>query len=115
MINGIHALIYTTEVEETMQLFKNMDFDHVDREGSWPIFGVQAAEFAAHPLEEGGEPRFEFWFYCDDIELTVQDLVARGIDADEAIQETDFGLVSSITLPDGESVGLYEPTHVQPD
>jgi hypothetical protein len=47
---------------------------------------------------------------CDDIEQTIADLNAKGVRT-TAISEQRWGRLTQLTLPSGESLGLYEPKH----
>ena len=49
---------------------------------------------------------------CDDIEATVADLAARGVETDGGISDQGWGLLTSIKLPSGAQLGLYEPRHL---
>jgi hypothetical protein len=48
---------------------------------------------------------------CDDIERTVSDLTARGVAFDGGVTDQEWGLWTSIRLPSGASLGLYQPRH----
>lgn len=47
---------------------------------------------------------------CDDLRLTVEALKAKNLRCTK-IEETEFGLKTTITLPSGGEVGLYQPSH----
>ena len=46
---------------------------------------------------------------CDDLEATVGELGAKGIEASE-IKDEGWGLLTSLKIGDHE-IGLYEPRH----
>ena len=73
MITGLHALIYTTELEAACAFFRDtLGFDSVDAGGGWLIFAMPPAELGVHPTDEGAA--HELYFMCDDIEATSQDI-----------------------------------------
>lgn len=47
---------------------------------------------------------------CDDIQVTVADLAVEGVTAGP-ITDRGYGLATSIWLPSGAEIGLYEPRH----
>jgi hypothetical protein len=51
---------------------------------------------------------------CDDIEATVAELAAKGVETTGPISDEGFGLMTGIELPDGAQLGLYEPRHPTP-
>ena len=48
---------------------------------------------------------------CDDIEATVADLTERGATVEGGISDQGWGLLTTIRLPGGGPLGLYEPRH----
>ena len=63
---------------------------------------------AVHPTE--GESHHELYLMCDDVEATITELAAKGITCGP-VADRGWGLLTSITLPDGNELGLYEPRH----
>jgi predicted enzyme related to lactoylglutathione lyase len=51
---------------------------------------------------------------CDDIEATVQELRAKGVEVSMEISDEGFGLMTALRLPDGSELALYEPRHPSP-
>lgn len=48
---------------------------------------------------------------CDDLATTMDDLRAKGIEFEEAVEERSYGKVTSMLLRGGLTMMLYEPTH----
>jgi len=48
---------------------------------------------------------------CDDIRRTVDELKSRGVEFTRPVAEEDFGLVTSLRLPGGGELALYQPKH----
>jgi predicted enzyme related to lactoylglutathione lyase len=89
-----------------------LEFPSVDAGGGWLIFGLPPAEVAAHPADEGG--KHELYLMCDDIEATVEELEAKGVKFTAPVSDEGFGLMTSIELPGGGELGLYQPKHPTP-
>lgn len=84
----------------------------VDAGGGWLIFALPPAELAAHPTE--GDGRHQLYLMCDDIRTTVEELKAKGVEFADEVSDEGFGLMTSLSLPGGGELGLYEPTHPSP-
>jgi catechol 2,3-dioxygenase-like lactoylglutathione lyase family enzyme len=109
MIIGAHAIIYSKDAEADRAFFRNvLEFDSVDAGGGWLIFGLPPAEVAVHPADSNG--RHELYLMCDDVSATVHSLQAKGI-ACQPVTDEGWGLLTSLTLPGGGAVGLYQPRH----
>ena len=61
-----------------------------------------------HPTD--GPQSHELYLMCDDINSTVEDLAAKGVTCSE-VTDQGWGLLTSIRLPGGGDLGLYEPRH----
>lgn len=108
-IIGAHALLYTSEPEALRAVLRDgFGFEHVDAGDGWLIFRLPPAELGIHPSEK---PNHELTFMCDDIEATVAELGARGIEVRGDIANEGFGLTTTVVLPGGVDVMLYEPRH----
>jgi catechol 2,3-dioxygenase-like lactoylglutathione lyase family enzyme len=110
MINAIHALIYTKNAQSTRAFFRDvLGFPHVEAGDGWLIFGLPPAELGIHPDE--GKARHELYLMCDDIHRTVAELKGKGVEFASPICDQGWGLVTSLKLPAGEEIGLYQPRH----
>jgi len=119
MINGTHILLYSTDAEADRAFFRDvLHLKSVDSGGGWLIFGLPPAELAVHP----GDGAFVqshagirmmgalVYFMCDDVRKVVETLAAQGI-ACTPVQEAEWGIATSVPLPSGGWIGLYQPTH----
>ena len=112
MITGVHAIIFTREPEQVRAFVRDMlGFPSVDAGGGWLIFALPPAELAAHPAEDSGH---QIYLMCDDIHATVAELEAKGVEFATGISEARFGLTTSLRLPGGDELALYEPRHASP-
>jgi catechol 2,3-dioxygenase-like lactoylglutathione lyase family enzyme len=114
-ITGVHTLLYTSEPEALRAVLRDVfGFHHVDAGDGWLIFRLPPAELGVHPAEgptyEGGT-RHQVSFMCDDVEQTVRELRAKGIDIPEEPVDEGFGITVTMRLPGGVEVMLYEPRH----
>jgi hypothetical protein len=50
---------------------------------------------------------------CDDIDATMAELRAKGIEFRGEPEEERFGIVTTMLLPGGVEVLLYEPKHAR--
>ena len=109
MITGVHALIFTPEAEKVRAFLRDvLGFASVDAGGGWLIFALPPAELGIHPAE--APPRQELYLMCDDIEATVRELAAKGVELARPVSDEGFGLVTAIKIPGGE-LAIYQPKH----
>jgi catechol 2,3-dioxygenase-like lactoylglutathione lyase family enzyme len=113
-ITGVHAILYTDDAPADRALFADaLGFPSVDAGSGWLIFALPPAELAAHPASADGGG-YELYLMCDDIETTVRELTARGVELCGGVSDEQWGLVTTIKLPGGGRLGLYEPRHESP-
>jgi catechol 2,3-dioxygenase-like lactoylglutathione lyase family enzyme len=113
VITGVHAIIFTADAEGTRAFLRDvLGLRSVDAGGGWLIFALPPAELAAHPTEE--QPHHHLYLMCDDIRATVGELEDKGARFSEEITEQPWGLTTSLMLPGGGQLGLYEPRHPSP-
>jgi catechol 2,3-dioxygenase-like lactoylglutathione lyase family enzyme len=109
MIIGAHTIIYSKEADKDRAFFKDvLGFDSVDAGHGWLIFALPPAELAVHPADV--EESHELYLMCDDIQQTVKDLKNKKV-ACSAITQAGWGSLTTISLPGGGKLGLYEPRH----
>lgn len=51
---------------------------------------------------------------CDDIHATVADLKGKGVEFTREITEERFGSTTSLRVPGGDELTLYQPSHPSP-
>jgi catechol 2,3-dioxygenase-like lactoylglutathione lyase family enzyme len=113
VITGVHAVIFTADAEADRAFFRDvLGLASVDAGGGWLIFALPPAELAAHPADEGG--KHELYLMCDDIHATIAELRGRGVEFDGPVSDAGFGRLTTIRLPGGGELGLYEPRHPSP-
>jgi hypothetical protein len=112
VISGAHSIIYSQEPEQLRTFLGDvLGLDSVDAGGGWLIFALPPAELAVHPTDGAGH--HELYLICDDLETTTAALRARGVEFGPTSEER-WGLVTSMRLPGGGELGLYQPRHPRP-
>ena len=48
---------------------------------------------------------------CDDVEATVADLTAKGVEFTSPIEDQGFGRLTRLRVPGAREIGLYQPRH----
>jgi hypothetical protein len=110
VIIGAHVILYSTDATADRALLAELLGGHsVDAGGGWTIRQLPPGEVAVHPGEDPGA--VELYLVCDDVEATVADLDGRGIPVEGAITDQGWGRLTSIRLPGGGRIGLYEARH----
>jgi predicted enzyme related to lactoylglutathione lyase len=114
-IIGTHVLLYTSEPEAVRAIFRDVfGWDHVDNGSGWLIFALPPAELGVHP---GEGPTFErgirhqLSFMCDDINATTAELRSKGIEVRGEPKNEGYGTTTTMVLPGGVEIVLYEPRH----
>ena len=113
-LTGAHAILYTSDAAADRAFFADvLGLSSVDAGEGWLIFALPPAELAMHPapVQDGG---YDLYLTCDDIETTARELAARGAELAGGIAEQRWGRVTTIDLPGGGRLGLYEPRHARP-
>jgi catechol 2,3-dioxygenase-like lactoylglutathione lyase family enzyme len=126
VIFGAHVILFSTDAEADRQfLTEVIGLDSVDAGHGWLIFALPPAEAAVHPAEAAVHPAepadpaqkadlqtpgASLYFMCDDLSAEMRSLTDRGVTCSE-VEEARWGSVTSIRLPSGAEVGLYQPKH----
>ena len=74
------------------------------------------ADMGCHPIEKGdhvASGTADISFYCDDIEKTVAQLRARGVEFTDPIADHGYGLVTYMKVPGDFKIQLYQPRYVK--
>jgi catechol 2,3-dioxygenase-like lactoylglutathione lyase family enzyme len=112
MIIGAHSIIYAEDADRTRAFIRDvLGFPNVDAGHGWLIFKLPPGELGIHPIEPTESGRHELYLMCDDIHKTVDELNARGVEFSGPPTDQRFGLLTSIKVPGGGVLGLYEPRH----
>lgn len=108
MISGAHVIIYSKDPEADRGFFRDvLGFSSIDIGGGWLIFAMPPSEAAFHP---GENDRHELYFMCDDVKAEIDSLKAKGVACSD-VDEERWGSLTTVPLPGGGKVGLYQPRH----
>lgn len=119
MIIGSHFLLYSKDAEADRVFFRDvLELPCVDVGHGWLIFGMNPAEAAIHPLDgefsqdHAGHRLLGAVLYlmCDDVDATIASLKAKNVQCTE-IESAPWGSKTTIPLPSGGEIGLYQPRH----
>jgi catechol 2,3-dioxygenase-like lactoylglutathione lyase family enzyme len=119
MINGTHLLLYSRDPEADRAFFRDiLGFPSLDAGEGWLIFAMPAAELGIHPgdgnfVERHADHELSgtiLYLMCDDLPQTIEALNSKGVQT-TAIVQTGWGITTTIRLPGGGGLGLYQPRH----
>ena len=109
MLTGAHVVVYSRDAEADRTFFKDiLGFRSLDAGQGWLIFAVPAAEVAFHPHDQNN--KHEMFLTCDNLKAQVAALQRKGAAVGQ-ISEEQWGTRTTISLPGGGAIGLYEPKH----
>lgn len=119
MIMGAHFLLYSEKPEADRAFFRDvLGYRNVDAGEGWLIFKLPPAELAVHPAG-GVKPQIHeghamlgavLYLMCDDLPACIETLKAKNVSCTE-IGEERWGIRTTIRLPSGGEIGLYQPRH----
>jgi hypothetical protein len=119
MISGAHVLLYSKDPEADRAFLKTvLEFSSIDLGEGWLLFALPPAEMAVHPGDgdfvqmHAEHPMLGAVLYlmCDDLRSAMQTLESKGVTCATPV-EADWGISTSIRLPSGGEIGLYQPRH----
>jgi hypothetical protein len=119
MITGAHVLFYSTSPEADRAFVRDvLQFKGIDIGHGWMIFKLPASELAVHPGDGDFAQRHAghvmpgalVYLMCDDLQATMADLAKKNVECTE-VQTENWGVRTTIKMPSGGEIGLYQPTH----
>ncbi len=109
MIFGAHMIVYSKDAEADRAFLRDvLGFSAVDAGHGWLIFALPPAEVAVHPADDNSGR--ELYLICDDLNAEIARLEDRGVRC-STVEEAPWGSVTSLQLPGGGELGLYQPKH----
>ena len=110
MITGAHVIINSRDADADRAFIRDvLGFPHIDSGGGWLIFKSPPGEMAVHPTD--GPESHQLYLMCDDVEATLAELAAKGVESTGPVSDEGWGLLTALRLPGGGELGLYEPRH----
>ena len=111
MIIGAHVIINSKNAEADRAFLKSLTLPSVPMPGGLTIYGLPPSEVAIHSSDKNDV--HEFFLMCDDVNATIAALQKAGIST-SPIHEAGWGRLTTLTLPGGGKLGIYEPKHPRP-
>ena len=112
MISGAHVMIFTKdETADRAFLRDALEIPCIDGGGGWLIFKLPPAEMGVH----GGAQNdvHHLYLMTESLDSTISKLAGRGVECGEPFTAS-WGRATSVPLPGGGKIGLYEPRHARP-
>jgi hypothetical protein len=119
MIAGAHFLLFSKDPEADRAFFKTvLELPSIDLGDGWLLFALPPAELAVHPGDgefvqmHAEHPMLGAVLYlmCDDLSSVIGLLKSKGVTCGNPV-EAEWGISTSVRLPSGGEIGLYQPTH----
>jgi catechol 2,3-dioxygenase-like lactoylglutathione lyase family enzyme len=116
MITSTHAIIYAEDADKARAFLRDtLELPYVDAHDGWLIFKLPPPELGIHPAGDPGSAapsgHHELYLMCDDIEATVAELTAKGVEFTGPVENQGFGLLTRLRIPGAGEIGLYQPRH----
>lgn len=109
MISGTHVIVNSTNADADRAFFRDvLGFKSVDAGRGWLIFALPPAEAAFHPAETNDV--HQLYFMCDNLKSEMDLLAKKNVKCSE-IHEERWGSITTLSLPGGGNIGLYQPKH----
>ena len=112
MIYGAHVVIFSKDAEADREFFRTtLGYSFVDAGHGWLIFELPPAEVAFHPTDEA--EAHQLYLMCDDVTAFIAEMKSKGVSC-SSVSEQRWGLLTTVTLPGGGQLGVYQPHHPSP-
>ena len=112
MIEGAHVMLFTRdEGADRVFLRDVLEIPCIDSGGGWLIFKLPPAELGVHRHEKNDV--HQLYLICDDVDATIAQLAKKGVNCSE-VTTASWGRATSVPLPGGGKIGVYEAHHSRP-
>lgn len=112
-------MFYSSQAKELREFLRDkLGFSGTDVGEGWLIFDLPEADMGVHPADASrkhGEPSgtADISFYCDDLELTVSELKAKGVEFKGEIEDHGYAWVTFFKVPGDFYLQLYQPKYAK--
>lgn len=116
MLSGAHVITFSSNATADAAFMRDvLSLGHVDAGEGFLIFGLPASEMAMHEADASSGPtgKTELYFIVDNIEKFLAQMAEHGVPT-EPVADRGWGLLSSVALPSGIKLGVYEARHPRP-
>ncbi len=116
MITAAVVTVFAHDPDAALAFFRDvLEFPVVEAGDGWLRF-APPTELSIH---SGGAPgsaegQHKLFLTCDDIERTVEELSAKGVEFVDAIADRGCGRITRFRVPGAGEVGLFEPMRSDP-
>ncbi len=119
MITGVHFLLYSKDPAADRVFLRDvLKLRAIDIGEGWLLFALPPTEMAVHPSDKNFVQRHAghnlmgaiVYLMCDDLKAAINSMEAAHV-ACGPITEAEWGTATTIRLPSGGELGLYQPTH----
>jgi hypothetical protein len=116
MITGAHILLFSADADADRAFLRDvLEFRAVDAGHGWLIFALPPTEVAVHPADVeaavgGSECEASLYLMCADVRAFMTSMAARDVVC-APLAEERWGLRTTIRLPSGGLLGVYQPSH----
>lgn len=122
MITAVHTLVYAQDPAAARAFFRDvLRLPGVDTGGGWLVFKSGPTELGVHPSSWEHEGRvgstdqaFDVSLMCDDLDVTMAELTARGAEFAGGVQHEGWGVTVRLRVPGAGEMTLYQPTYDPP-
>ena len=112
VITGSYSIIYSSNPEKDRAFIRDvLELPCVDIGDHWLIFALPPSELAVHPSDKGGIQ--EFYLLCDNIVTFLNQMKKHNVKYTK-VQTLTWGKLTTIRLPGGGPLKVYEPLHQRP-
>jgi catechol 2,3-dioxygenase-like lactoylglutathione lyase family enzyme len=112
VIAGAHTILFAEDAERARAFLRDvLGLESVDAGRGWLIFALPPGEIAVHP---GGGGTHELYLMCHDVDATLRELAAKGVEITAPVSDEGWGRVARIAIPGAGDIGIYEPRHPSP-
>ena len=115
-ITGLNTLLYSSEVDALYAVMRDVfELPHEDDGGGWIHFDCPPTTMELHPgppdfgVPPGDRVTQAVSLVCDDIDVTIEGLRAKGVEFRGEPIDVGWGKVIVMVLPGGVEMVMYEP------
>ena len=111
MISGAYVMIFTKdEAADRVFLRDVLEIPCIGDGEHWLTFKLPPTELGVHSHDQNDF--HQIYFICDDLDATMAKLADKGVACSEPMQAS-WGRSTSVPLPGGGKIGVYEAQHAR--
>lgn len=112
MITGAHVMIASKDAGADRAFLRDvLEIPCIDSGGGWLIFRLPPSELGVHPADHKADT--ELYLVCEKLDETMARLREKGVTCGDVVI-AQWGRATSVPLPSGGRLGLYEAYHARP-